>query len=78
MRPCCMPRHIPIKLLATQGATALSIGADVMLVSTRQGSAMDIAGTGQAKPLALLRSLHMVIGIAPILRPANRCRRCRL
>jgi len=58
--------HIPIKLLAPQGATALSIGADVLLASTGHGSAMDIAGTGQAKPLALLRSLHMVMGIAPM------------
>jgi len=58
--------HIPIKLLSPQGASAFSIGADVLLASTGHGSAMDIAGTGQAKPDALLRSLRMLLGIAPI------------
>jgi len=58
--------HIPIKLLSPQGASAFSIGADVLLASTGHGSAMDIAGTGQAKPDALLRSLRMLLGIAPL------------
>lgn len=62
--------HIPIKLLAPQGASAFSIGADVLLASTGHGSAMDIAGTGQAKPDALLRSLRMLMGIAPV-SPSN-------
>lgn len=59
--------HIPIKLLAPQGASAFSIGADVLLASTGHGSAMNIAGTGQAKPDALLRSLRMLLGLAPLL-----------
>jgi 4-hydroxythreonine-4-phosphate dehydrogenase/1,2-dihydroxy-3,5-cyclohexadiene-1,4-dicarboxylate dehydrogenase len=59
--------HIPIKLLAPQGASAFSIGADVLLASTGHGSAMDIAGTGQAKPDALLRSVRMLLGLAPLL-----------
>lgn len=59
--------HIPIKLLAPQGASAFSIGADVLLASTGHGSAMDIAGTGQARPDALLRSLRMLLGLAPLL-----------
>ncbi|WP_353237185.1 4-hydroxythreonine-4-phosphate dehydrogenase PdxA [Limnohabitans sp.] len=59
--------HIPIKLLAPQSASAFSIGADVLLASTGHGSAMDIAGTGQAKPDALLRSLRMLLGLAPLL-----------
>ena len=58
--------HIPIKLLAPQGASAFSIGADVLLASTGHGSAMDIAGKGQAKPDALLRSLRMLLGIASV------------
>ena len=62
--------HIPIKLLAPQGASAFSIGADVLLASTGHGSAMDIAGTGQAKPDALLRSLRLLMGIAPV-SPSN-------
>ena len=54
--------HIPVKLLAPQAASALSIGARVLLASTGHGSAMDIAGTGQARPDALLRSLRLVSG----------------
>lgn len=56
--------HIPVKLLAPQAASALSIGADVLLASTGHGSAMDIAGTGTARPDALLRSLRLVGGIS--------------
>jgi 1,2-dihydroxy-3,5-cyclohexadiene-1,4-dicarboxylate dehydrogenase len=56
--------HIPVKLLAPQGASALSIGASVLLASTGHGSAMDIAGQGRARPDALLRSLRLVAGIA--------------
>lgn len=55
--------HIPVKLLAPQAASALSIGADVLLASTGHGSAMDIAGTGTARPDALLRSLRLVAGL---------------
>lgn len=56
--------HIPVKLLAPQAASAMSIGATVLLASTGHGSAMDIAGQGIAKPDALLRSLRLVAGIA--------------
>lgn len=56
--------HIPVKLLAPQAASAMSIGADVVLASTGHGSAMDIAGTGQARPDALLRSLRLVAGLS--------------
>lgn len=56
--------HIPVKLLAPQAASALSIGADVMLASTGHGSAMDIAGLGTARADALLRSLRLVAGLA--------------
>lgn len=56
--------HIPVKLLAPQGASALSIGAGVLLASTGHGSAMDIAGTGSARPDALLRSLRLVAGLS--------------
>ena len=55
--------HIPVKLLAPQGASAVSIGAQVLLASTGHGSAMDIAGQGTARPDALLRSLRLVAGI---------------
>ncbi len=55
--------HIPVKLLAPQGAAAVSIGAGVLLASTGHGSAMDIAGTGRARPDALLRSLRLLGGL---------------
>ncbi len=55
--------HIPVKLLAPQAASAISIGANVLLASTGHGSAMDIAGIGAARPDALLRSLRLVAGI---------------
>jgi 4-hydroxythreonine-4-phosphate dehydrogenase/1,2-dihydroxy-3,5-cyclohexadiene-1,4-dicarboxylate dehydrogenase len=55
--------HIPVKLLAPQAASAVSIGADVLLASTGHGSAMDIAGQGIARPDALLRSLRLLAGI---------------
>ena len=56
--------HIPVKLLAPQMASAISIGADVLLASTGHGSAMDIAGSGTARPNALLRSLRLVAGLS--------------
>lgn len=55
--------HIPVKLLAPQAASAMSIGASVLLASTGHGSAMDIAGQGTARPDALLRSLRLVAGL---------------
>ena len=56
--------HIPMKLLVPQGASAVSIGAGVLLASTGHGSAMDIAGTGTAKPDALLRSVRLLAGLS--------------
>jgi 4-hydroxythreonine-4-phosphate dehydrogenase/1,2-dihydroxy-3,5-cyclohexadiene-1,4-dicarboxylate dehydrogenase len=56
--------HIPVKLLAPQAASAISIGADVLLASTGHGSAMDIAGQGTARPDALLRSLRLLGGLS--------------
>jgi 4-hydroxythreonine-4-phosphate dehydrogenase/1,2-dihydroxy-3,5-cyclohexadiene-1,4-dicarboxylate dehydrogenase len=55
--------HIPVKLLAPQAASAVSIGADVLLASTGHGSAMDIAGRGLARPDALLRSVRLLAGL---------------
>lgn len=52
--------HIPIKLLAPNAASALSIGGKVVLSSVGHGSAMDIAGKGIADPTALLRTLALL------------------
>ncbi len=55
--------HIPIKLLAPNAASALSIGADVLLSSVGHGSAMDIAGRGVADPAALSRTIALLSGV---------------
>ncbi len=52
--------HIPVKLLAPHSASALSIGAQVLLSSVGHGCAMDIAGTNQADPQGLLRTLALI------------------
>lgn len=57
--------HIPVKLLAPQAASALSIGADALLSSVGHGSAMDIAGRGIADPQAVLRTIALLSGGRP-------------
>jgi 4-hydroxythreonine-4-phosphate dehydrogenase/1,2-dihydroxy-3,5-cyclohexadiene-1,4-dicarboxylate dehydrogenase len=52
--------HIPVKLLAPNAASALSVGADALLSSVGHGSAMDIAGRGVADATALLRTIAML------------------
>lgn len=55
--------HIPVKLLAPNAASALSVGADALLSSVGHGSAMDIAGRGVADPTALLRTIALLSGM---------------
>jgi 4-hydroxythreonine-4-phosphate dehydrogenase/1,2-dihydroxy-3,5-cyclohexadiene-1,4-dicarboxylate dehydrogenase len=52
--------HIPVKLLAPHAASALSIGAQVLLSSVGHGSAMDIACQNKADPQGLLRTLELI------------------
>ncbi|HZX85028.1 MAG TPA: 4-hydroxythreonine-4-phosphate dehydrogenase PdxA, partial [Reyranella sp.] len=52
--------HIPVKLVAPNAASALSIGGDVLLSSVGHGSAMDIAGLGLANPAALSRTIALL------------------
>lgn len=56
--------HIPVKVLAPHAASALSIGAGVLLSSVGHGSAMDIAGRGIADPTALLRTIALLSGLS--------------
>ena len=56
--------HIPIKLLSPQRASAVSIGADVLLSSVGHGSAMDIAGKGVASPRAMIETVAMLANVA--------------
>ena len=52
--------HIPVKLLAPHAASALSIGAQVLLSSVGHGCAMDIAGKNLANPQGLLRTIGLI------------------
>ncbi len=56
--------HIPSKLLSPQRASAVSIGADVLLSSVGHGSAMDIAGKGVASPRAMIETVAMLANVA--------------
>ena len=57
--------HIPIKLLSPHRASALSVGADVLLSSVGHGSAMDIAGRGVASPDAMIETVALLANTAP-------------
>lgn len=52
--------HIPIKLLSPRGASALSVGAGVILATVGHGSAMDIAGRGVACPDAMIATVGLL------------------
>lgn len=54
--------HIPIKLTCPRGATAISIGANVLFSSVGHGSAMDIAGQGVASPRAMIETVRILAG----------------
>lgn len=55
--------HIPIKLLSPQRASAISIGADVLLSSVGHGSAMDIAGKGVASAKAMIDTVALLCNV---------------
>lgn len=55
--------HIPIKLLSPNRASALSIGANVLMSSVGHGSAMDIAGKGVASPNAMIETIALLANI---------------
>jgi 4-hydroxythreonine-4-phosphate dehydrogenase/1,2-dihydroxy-3,5-cyclohexadiene-1,4-dicarboxylate dehydrogenase len=52
--------HIPIKLISPHAATAVSVGADVLLSTVGHGSAMDIAGKGVASALAMIKTVAIL------------------
>ena len=59
--------HIPVKLLYPRSASALSIGADVILSSVGHGSAMDIAGQGKADPRAMIEAVARLASVPSLL-----------
>lgn len=59
--------HIPVKLLSPKQASALSIGADVILSSVGHGCAMDIAGQGIADARAMINTVARLAAVpAPL------------
>lgn len=55
--------HIPIKLLSPKRASALCIGADVILSSVGHGCAMDIAGQGIADAGAMVDTVARLAAV---------------
>jgi 4-hydroxythreonine-4-phosphate dehydrogenase len=53
--------HIPAKLLAPNGAAALTIGTPVLFSSVAHGSALDIAGQGRADPRAMVEAITRLV-----------------
>lgn len=56
--------HIASKLLARNKIAGLTIGTPVLFSSVAHGSALDIAGTGQATPGAMVEAVERLVGAA--------------
>jgi hypothetical protein len=54
--------HIPAKLLAPNGAAALTIGTPVLFSSVAHGAAFDIAGQNRADPAAMVEAITRLAG----------------
>jgi 4-hydroxythreonine-4-phosphate dehydrogenase len=54
--------HIAAKLLAPNGAAALTIGTPVLFSSVAHGSALDIAGKGRASADAMVEAITRLVG----------------
>ena len=54
--------HVAAKLLAPNGAAALTIGTPVLFSSVGHGSALDIAGTGRADHRAMVEAITRLVG----------------
>lgn len=56
--------HILAKSAAPHGAAALSVGTPIIFSSVGQGTAMDIAGKGEASPEAIVQAVLQVANAA--------------
>lgn len=54
--------HVAAKLLAPNGAAAMTIGTPVLFSSVAHGSALDIAGKGHADPAAMVEAITRLVG----------------
>jgi 1,2-dihydroxy-3,5-cyclohexadiene-1,4-dicarboxylate dehydrogenase len=50
--------HIPVKAVSPRQASAITIGTPVLFGSVAHGSALDIAGSGKASPVALQQAIR--------------------
>ena len=57
--------HIPIKMLGLDSGVNLTIGLPIVRTSVDDGTAFDIAGTGQARPANLLAAIRLAEELAP-------------
>jgi 4-hydroxy-L-threonine phosphate dehydrogenase PdxA len=53
--------HIPAKVLAPNGAAALTIGTPVLFSSVAHGAAFDIAGRNRADPAAMVEAITRLV-----------------
>jgi len=53
--------HVAAKLLAPNGAAALTIGTPVLFSSVAHGAAFDIAGQGRADPRAMVAAIRRLV-----------------
>lgn len=64
--------HVAAKLLAPNGAAALTVGTPVLFSSVAHGSALDIAGKGRADPAAMVEAITRLVGRRRRARPTRR------
>jgi 4-hydroxythreonine-4-phosphate dehydrogenase len=53
--------HVAAKLLAPNGAAALTIGTPMLFSSVAHGAALDIAGKGQAEHRAMVEAITRLV-----------------
>lgn len=54
--------HVAAKLLAPNGAAALTVGTPVLFSSVAHGAALDIAGKGRAEHAAMVEAITRLVG----------------
>jgi 4-hydroxythreonine-4-phosphate dehydrogenase len=50
--------HVPLKLLDFEGGVNITLGLPIIRTSVDHGTAFDIAGTGRASTVSLIRAMQ--------------------